>query len=173
KVPLPNQTASAMLSARQFRPFAAATSPLRNVRRYRLNPDSMRQPQLSSQETRLAETGENIAAAIQSIHSSGSMRSIVEPMAKIVPGLKDILVEQVGRFLALKFRQMQEEGAIAEFNATEMSEGSLRALGIIVATHQMQRDELLIIEEPEVSIHVGAANLLFDLLKEASERGSV
>jgi predicted ATPase len=173
EVSLPSATASAMLSARQFRPFAASTSPLRNVRRYRLNPDSMRQPQVSSQEIRLAETGENIAAAIQSIHAAGEMRAIVEPMSKIVPGLTDISVEQVGRYLALKFRQMQEEGAFAEFNASEMSEGALRALGIIVATHQMQRDELLVIEEPEVSIHVGAANLLFDLLKEASERGAV
>jgi predicted ATPase len=173
KVPLPSQSASVMLSARQFRPFLTSTSPIRNVRRYRLNPDSMRAPQLSSQENRLAETGENIAAAIQSINAAGSMQAIVEPMAKIVPGLQEISVEQVGRFLALKFKQMQEEEALAEFNATEMSEGALRALGIIVATHQMERDELLIIEEPEVSIHVGAATLLFDILKEASSRGAV
>jgi type I restriction enzyme M protein len=172
-VPVPGPTASVMLSARQFRPFSSATSPIRNVRRYRLNPDSMRQPQLSSQENRLAETGENIAAAIQSIHSTGGMQAIVDPMAKIVPGLQDVSVEQVGRFLALRFSQMQGEGALAEFNATEMSEGALRALGIIVATYQMERDELLIIEEPEVSIHVGAATLLFDILKEASGRGAV
>jgi len=173
EVPLPNPTASIMLPARQFRPYSASTSPLRNVRRYRLNPDAMRQPQLSSEEIRLAETGENIAVAIQSIDSADEMNAIVEPMGKIVPGLRDIYVEQVGRFLALKFKQMQEEGAVADFNATEMSEGALRALGIVVATHQMVRDELLIIEEPEVSIHVGAATLLFDLLKEASGRGAV
>jgi type I restriction enzyme M protein len=173
QVPIPGPTASVMLSARQFRPFSGTTSSLRNVRRYRLNPDSMRSPQLSSQEVRLAESGENIAVAIQSITLAGGMSNVVDPMAKIVPGLQDIVVEQVGRFLALKFKQMQEASAVAEFNATEMSEGALRALGIIVATHQMERDELLIIEEPEVSIHVGAANLLFDILKEASNRGAV
>ena len=37
----------------------------------------------------------------------------------------------------------------------------------------MQRDELLIVEEPEVAIHAGAAQLLFELLKEASEKGAV
>lgn len=93
-------------------------------------------------------------------------------MAKIVPGLTDIYVEQVGRFLSLKFRQQQAKD-VAELNATEMSEGALRALGIIIATLQMTRDELLIIEEPEVAIHVGAAHLLFDILKDASERGAV
>jgi type I restriction enzyme M protein len=37
----------------------------------------------------------------------------------------------------------------------------------------MVRDELLLIEEPEVAVHVGAANLLFEILKEASSRGAV
>lgn len=172
RLPVPDATASAMISVRQFKEFSS-TSALRNVRRYRLSPESMRQPQLSSENTRLEETGANIAVAIQSIQQRNQLRQIVEPMAKIIPGLQDIYVEQVGRFLALKFKQTQVEGAIADFNATEMSEGSLRALGIVVATHQMVRDELLIIEEPEVSIHPGAAALLFDILKEASHRGSV
>jgi type I restriction enzyme M protein len=37
----------------------------------------------------------------------------------------------------------------------------------------MLRDELLIIEEPGVSIHAGAATLLFEVLKSASLKGSV
>jgi predicted ATPase len=168
---VPSATASAMVGAKQFKQFAR-TSALRNVRRYRLNPDAMRQPQLAAEETRLREAGDNIAAAIRSIHDSGHIETIVEPMAKIVPGLQDVYVEQVGRYVALKFRQMQDQDA-AEFNATEMSDGALRALGIVVATYQMAADELLIIEEPEVSIHVGAAQLLFEHLKEASNRGAV
>lgn len=172
KLPGPSETASAMVLVRQLRPFAA-TSALRNVRRYRLNPDAMRQPQLSGERSRLDETGDNIAVAIQSLHRTRKIGQVIEAMAKIVPGLQEIYVEQAGRFLVLKFKQMQEEGAIADFNATEMSEGALRALGIIVATIQMVRDELLIVEEPEVSIHSGAAHLLFELLKEASERGAV
>ncbi len=168
----PATTASVMLAAKQFKQFAP-TAALRNVRRYRLSPDAMRQPQLSVEETRLRENGDNIAASIQSIRAAGNIKDITQPMAKIVPGLEDIYVDQVGRYIALKFKQSQEEDAVAEFNATEMSEGALRALGIIVAAHQMTSDELLIIEEPEVSIHIGAANLLFDLLKGASARGAV
>jgi predicted ATPase len=167
-----NADASAMVLARQL-PGFVGTSPLRNVRRYRLNPEAMRKPQLSSDDSRLDETGENIAVAARSLRQADKYEKIVEPMAKIVPGLQDIYVEQIGRYLTLKFKQRQEEGAVADFNATEMSEGALRALGILVATYQMARDELLIIEEPEVSIHVGAANVLFDILKEAAERGSV
>lgn len=172
RLPKVQETASAMVLASQLKDFWR-TSALRTVRRYRLNPDVMRQPQLSSDRVRLEEDGANIAVAVRDVRKAGRFPDLLRAMAKIVPGLRDVKVRQAERFLTLKFEQEQEEGLVADFNATEMSEGALRALGIIVATLQMVRDELLIIEEPEVSIHVGAAALLFDVLKEASELGAV
>jgi predicted ATPase len=172
RLPKVQETASAMVLAGQLKEFWR-TSALRTVRRYRLNPDVMRQPQLSSDKIRLEEDGANIAVAVREVRKAGRFQDLLRAMDKIVPGLRDVKARQVGRFLTLKFEQEQEEGLVADFNATEMSEGALRALGIIVATLQMVRDELLIIEEPEVSIHVGAAALLFDVLKEASEAGAV
>jgi type I restriction enzyme M protein len=166
------ETASLMVLAGQLESFAR-TSALRDVRRYRLNPDEMRQPQLASDNVRLEENGSNVAVAVQDVRKAGRLDDLLRAMAKIVPGLRDVKVQEVGRFLTLKFEQEQGEDWIADFNATEMSEGALRALGIIVATLQMVPDELLIIEEPEVSIHTGAAALLFEVLKEASETGSV
>ena len=172
KVPSVQETASAMVVAAQLEGFER-TSALRNVRRYRLSPDEMRQPQLSSERARLEENGANIAVAIRDVRKAGRLDDLIRAMRKIVPGLKDVEVQQVGRYLNLRFKQEQEEKLVADFNATEMSEGALRALGIVVATLQMMPDELLIIEEPEVSIHVGAAEVLFDVLKEASELGAV
>jgi len=94
-------------------------------------------------------------------------------MQRIIPGLERISVERFDRFQFIKFTQRQGGGVLASFSATEMSEGALRALGILVAAEQITPEELLIIEEPEVSIHVGAAQLLFEVLKRASERGAV
>lgn len=167
-----DKTASAILLAGQIDGFTR-TAALRNVRRYRLNPAEMRRPQLGSDSRRLEENGSNIALATQAVREAGRLPELLRAMAKIVPGLRNAKVQQVDRFLTLRFVQEQEEGLTANFNATEMSEGALRALGIIVATLQMEPDELLIIEEPEVSIHTGAAALLFDVLKEASEAGAV
>ena len=161
-----------MALAGQLREFAA-TSSLRNVRRYRLNPDEMRSPQISSEKARLEEAGANIAQAIRSLKQSGKFDDLLLSMAKIIPGLHDIDVATVGRYVTLRFQQRQSGDDIADFNATEMSEGALRALGIFVATLQMMPDELLIVEEPEVSIHSGAANLIFDVLREAASRGAV
>jgi predicted ATPase len=172
RLPEPTDTASVMALAGQLREFAR-TAPLRNVRRYRLSPELMRQPQLASERSRLDEDGANIATAVRSLRETERMKELIASMAKIVPGLTDIHVEPVGRYLSLKFGQRQQRDEVAGFNATEMSDGALRALGIVVATMQMAPSELLIIEEPEVGIHVGAANLLFEILEEASQRGAV
>jgi type I restriction enzyme M protein len=166
-----NSTTSVMLIARQL-PEVRKNPALSRVRRLRLIPELMREPQVSSEVSRLEESGRNIAVALSLLSTKQKRRPIVEPMAKIIPGLHDIDVEPVGRFLTLRFHQRQGD-QIALFSATEMSEGALRALGIIVAAHQMSSGELLIVEEPEVHIHPGAANLIFEILQEASQKGAV
>ncbi|WP_437729439.1 N-6 DNA methylase [Sorangium sp. So ce861] len=167
----PSETASAMVFARQLFDIARVTA-LRNVTRIRLNAEVMRQPQLATEFTRLDESGSNIAVAFRSLDAEGQAR-VLAAMQRIVPGLLRVSVEAFDRFLLLKFEQHQPGGHVARFSASEMSEGALRALGILVAAQQMTGDELLIIEEPEVAIHVGAAQLLFDVLKDASTRGSL
>jgi type I restriction enzyme M protein len=166
-----SETASAMVVARAYDSLASSAA-LVNVRRVRLNPEAMRQPQTRRDTTRLDESGSNVGVAYRSLRAAGQTQ-ILAAMQKIVPGLTGISVESFDRFLVLKFDQRQPGGHEARFSATEMSEGALRALGILVAAQQMTRDELLIIEEPEVSIHIGAAQLLFDVLKQASRRGAV
>ncbi len=116
--------------------------------------------------------GSNVGVAYRSLPAPAQAH-VLAAMQKIVPGLGRISVESFDRFLLLKFDQRQRGGHDARFSASEMSEGALRALGILVAAQQMTPDELLIIEEPDVSIHVGAAQLLFDVLEQASRRGAV
>jgi uncharacterized protein (TIGR02646 family) len=166
-----SESASAMVLARQYHSLSSEAA-LRNVRRVRLNPEAMRQPQPTTENTRLDESGSNVGVAYRSLRAPAQAQ-VLAAMQKIVPGLSVISVEPFDRFLLLKFDQRQPGGHDAKFSATEMSEGALRALGILVAAQQMTPDELLIIEEPEVSIHVGAAQLLFDVLEQASRRGAV
>ena len=167
-----SETTSAMLFVRQF-VRVGRISAMRNVRRYRLNPEAMRQPQLATERTRLDESGSNIAVAIRSLRQTTQWASVLLAMRKLVPGLVDIREGALGRYLGVQFFQQQSGGEQAEFAATEMSEGAIRALGILVAAQQMSKGELLILEEPEVSIHPGAAAVLFEFLKRASKRGAV
>jgi len=153
--------------------WAPSVTGLRNARRFRLNPEAMKQPQLSTERTRLDESGSNIAIAVRHLRKNPkSWEPVKLAMRKIIPGLLDIEDDALGRYVSVRFVQRQA-GGTAQFAATEMSEGAIRALGILVAAQQMEKSELLIIEEPEVSIHPGAATLLFDVLKVASRKGAV
>ncbi|MEQ1505529.1 MAG: AAA family ATPase [Myxococcota bacterium] len=159
---------SLLTTVRRFR----EARPLTSVKRVRPNPDLMRTPRIADEVIELTEAGDNVAAAYMSL-GDGKRDLVERTMAQIIPGLRRIAVVPFDRFLLLRFEQEQHGGHTATFSATEMSDGALRALAIMTALAQMTRDQLLVIEEPEVSVHAGAANLLFDALKAATEVGSV
>jgi type I restriction enzyme M protein len=145
------------------------------VRQLHLHPPSMRQPQIADDNLRLESMGQNVASVLRRLIESdgGTYEKIVAAMGRIVPGLKRLDVTTAGRYLALSFHQAVAKGDEAAFGATEMSEGSLRALGILTAAFQMRSGETLVIEEPEANIHPGAAAVLFEVLREASSKGCV
>lgn len=165
-------TTSLALLARQFLPREVAGDTMPPLRVHTLHPvpELMRVPQPPSPASRLAETGENVTSAFQKLRSKSE---VVKAMQRIVPGLLDIGVRSVGRYLTLQFIQDQGRGRRPEFAATEMSDGALRALAVLVAAQQLRRNEMLIIEEPEVNLHPGASDVVYDVLKAASHKGAV
>jgi len=162
-------TTSVMLFARQFsdRDFI-------EVRRLQLELPRIRAPQAPSEASKLLESGANITSVLRKLRAQNGrgFEFVLAAMRRVIPGLEDISVEEVGGFLVLRFSQQLASG-VAHFTASNMSEGALRALGIIVAAQTLSSSELLIVEEPEVAIHPGAAALLFEVLKRASQQGSV
>jgi type I restriction enzyme M protein len=146
--------------------------PLLEAKRVKPSPAAMRGPLLADEVIELTESGDNTAAAFQSL-AEPEREQIERTMGRIVPGLRRITVAPFDRYLLLRFEQQQGDGKVATFSATEMSDGALRALAILTALAQITPEQLLVIEEPEVSIHAGAAQLLFEAMKAASEVGSV
>lgn len=61
----------------------------------------------------------------------------------------------------------------AEFEARDLSDGTLRLLGLLVALYQPEPPLLMCIEEPERFIHPSAAGVVWDALREASERTQI
>ncbi|MBL8425438.1 MAG: ATP-binding protein, partial [Candidatus Accumulibacter phosphatis] len=83
----------------------------------------------------------------------------------------------VGHMETLEFRQ-EIAGAKHpwRFPANSMSDGTLRALGILVALYQggeTGRPSLVGIEEPEVALHPAAAAVVRDALVRASTRSQI
>lgn len=143
-------------------------------RRLQLDLPAMRAPQQPSLITTLKDDGSNLASVLRRLREqdASTFEFVLLAMGRLIPGLEDILVEEAGGFLLLQFQQQQAAG-VATFAAASMSEGALRALGILVACCTVSPADLLIVEEPEVAIHPGAAALLFDVLKRASKTASV
>ena len=74
----------------------------------------------------------------------------------VVPGTVDVRPKRHGNKLTLEFTQ---DGAGAEpvkFEAFSMSDGTLRDLGMIMAVLQRPAPSVLVVEEPEASMHPGA-----------------
>jgi predicted ATPase len=92
----------------------------------------------------------------------------------VVPGVKSVDVRQLGPVETLEFKQ-EIQGAKYpwKFIARNMSDGTLRAFGMLVALFQQQvenvpRAALIGIEEPEVSLHPAALGVILESLQHAS-----
>ncbi|HYL76436.1 MAG TPA: AAA family ATPase [Bryobacteraceae bacterium] len=92
---------------------------------------------------------------------------IVQYLRVIYPALTSVEPKEVGDFLTLQF---QENNGV--FYPTQVSDGTLRALAVLVALFQPGANggavSFVGLEEPETALHPAAAGVLFDALREAS-----
>lgn len=145
---------------------------------YNLNPDEIRDAQPPDAGDVLHRDGRNLASVMSKLPEATSER-IVEMLAKVVPGVTKVDVRHVGKKETLEFRQKVGSNDVPwRFMAENMSDGTLRALGILAALSQTSKDparvvRLVGIEEPEVALHPGAAGVLRDALHAASRTTQV
>ncbi len=161
-----------------FRPLYDALS---SMGFYNLNPDEIRDLQPSDPGRVLRRDGSNLASVLESMakENPDSRKLVVEFLSKVVPGIDDVIVKHVGKKATLEFRQLMGNNKEPwRFLAENMSDGTLRALGILTALFQYiinlsQAVPLVGIEEPEVAVHPGAAGVLRDALRVASHNTQV
>jgi len=147
---------------------------------YNLNPEAMKELQSPDVGELLHRDGRNIASVIArlSTEQPEQKNRINEYLATIVPGIKDVRRVSLGPRESLEFRQ-EVFGAQHpwKFYAASMSDGTLRALGALVAVTQLaghhKPASLVGIEEPETALHPAAAGALMDALREASSHTQV
>lgn len=148
---------------------------------YSLNPDEIRDLQSPDPGEVLRRDGGNLASVLElmSKESPSSRREVVELLSKVISGITNVAVKHVGKKETLEFRQkMGNNKSSWRFLAENMSDGTLRSLGILTALFQ-SKDRLnhvvplVGIEEPEVAVHPGAAGVLRDALKKASSNTQI
>ena len=157
----------------EFRPLYEALS---HMGFYNLNPADIRELQQPHAGDVLSRDGSNVASVLGQLamHSPKTKQRIENYLAKVVPGVYGIDVKAIGPKETIEFRQRVAGSKDPwRFLAGNMSDGTLRALGILVALFQSGNSKgphvpLVGIEEPEVALHPAAAGVLLDSLQEAS-----
>jgi predicted ATPase len=97
----------------------------------------------------LGNDGADLAAALQTIREIGDGDALDKAVDQAFPGSKVTIVNQDGRF-GLRFLQ---HGLLRPLDAAELSDGTLRYLLWVAALLTPRPPELLVLNEPETSLH--------------------
>jgi predicted ATPase len=112
----------------------------------------------------LANDGADLAAALQTIREIGDGEALDKAVDQAFPGSKVAIVNHDGRF-AVRFRQY---GLLRPLDAAELSDGTLRYLLWVAALLTPRPPELLVLNEPETSLHPDLLPPLAALITTAS-----
>lgn len=152
--------------------FSPVLRTLASMRVYSLEPTKLREMQDPDSGLSLRADGSNASSVLEEIerHSPDDLKRIGEILAAIVPHTKRVRTIKHGNKLSLEFTQEVGEKRHLRFEAFNMSDGTLRALGLLMAVYQRPTPTLIVIEEPEATIHPGALGAILDLLRHASRK---
>jgi predicted ATPase len=152
--------------------FAPILRTLSSMRVYSIEPSKLREMQEPDSGLSLKPDGSNAASVLQEIarRAPDEIERVGEILATIVPNTTNVRTIKHGKKLSLEFTQEWGEGKRLKFEAFNMSDGTLRALGLLTAVYQHPTPSLMVVEEPEATIHPGALGALLDLLRTASHK---
>jgi predicted ATPase len=114
----------------------------------------------------LEQDGGNLGAIYSHIESYSD--GVNGWLPYIVPGMKVLSIDTVDGRKSLMF----EERIAAEFAKnlfiTQVSDGTLSAIGNLTALLQKKRPSVIVLEEPENNLHYGALFILLEAIQEAA-----
>jgi predicted ATPase len=145
---------------------------------YNLNPKEIAAMQKPDAGELLAREGWNSTSVFAKLPNS-TRENIASYLARIVPGVSGVESKVLGSQETLEFRQgVKGQEHPWRFLASSMSDGTLRAFGVLLALFQGrgrngEAPPLVGLEEPEVALHPAAAGVLLGALREASRTSQV
>lgn len=129
-----------------------------------------RLPQLGTRTPVLHHDGRDLAAALQTIREIGDARALDDAIRDAFPGARvEITVQGDSRF-AVQFHQ---EGLLRPLSSAELSDGTLRYLLWVAALLSPRPPSLLVLNEPETSLHPDLLPALARLIAHASRTTQV
>jgi predicted ATPase len=128
-----------------------------------------RTAQIGTRTPVLSHDGADLAAALQTIREIGDAQALDEAVGRAFPGSHFEVTAPGGRFeLALR-----QPGLLRPLRAAELSDGTLRYLLWAAALLTPRPPELLVLNEPETSLHPDLIRPLAGLITAASARTQI
>jgi predicted ATPase len=129
-----------------------------------------RLPQLATRTPILHHDGRDLAAALQTIREIGDAESLDAAIGDAFPGARlTIICQDVGRFAI----ELHQQGLLRPLTGMELSDGTLRYLLWVAALLTPRPPPLMVLNEPETSLHPDLLPALARLIARASEQTQV
>lgn len=129
-----------------------------------------RQPQLGTRTPVLHHDGRDLAAALQTIIEIGDVDALDAAISDAFPGaVLSITVQDDGRFAI----QLHQEGLLRSLSGAELSDGTLRYLLWVAALLTPRPPPLMVLNEPETSLHPDLLPALARLIIRAASNTQV
>jgi predicted ATPase len=129
-----------------------------------------RVPQLGTRAPVLHHDGRDLAAALQTIREIGDSAALDAAIDDAFPGARlSTAWSDDGRF----FVQMQQPGLLRPLSGAELSDGTLRYVLWIAALLTPRPPSLMVLNEPETSLHPDLLPALARLISRAAEETQV
>lgn len=128
-----------------------------------------RQVQIGTRTPILDADGRDLAAALQTIIEIGQERALHQAVADAFPGSELAVVSDNGRFDV----RLRGPGLLRPLSTAELSDGTLRYLLLLAALLSPRPPSLLVLNEPETSLHPELLPALARLIGKAGEYSQV
>lgn len=137
----------------------------------RTDPESpLRSVQIGTRTPVLAHDGRDLAAAMQTIVEIGDHEQLAEAVADAFDGARiEVAFGEDARFLLM----LRTPGVRRSLEAAELSDGTLRYLALLAALYSPRPPELLVLNEPETSLHPRVLEPLARQIIAAAKRSQV
>lgn len=129
-----------------------------------------RRPQLGTRTPVLHHDGRDLAAALQTILEVGDPQALQDTIADAFPGTRLAIDAVPGGLFAVQFHQ---EGLLRPLSAAELSDGTLRYLLLVAALLTPRPPTMMVLNEPETSLHPDLIPALARLIIRASQQCQV
>jgi len=126
----------------------------------------VRIPQVGTFTPVLNNDGTDLPAALETIRLFGGREELNQTIADAFPGSRVEVHEQAGRFEV----QLRQHGLLRPLGASELSDGTLRYMLWTAALLTPRPPELMVLNEPETSLHPDLLPALSRLIARAAER---